>query len=237
MATRPHDISHPPAPSELPAAAAPTQLASLWANHPGLLLTAAYLIITAIGLVYDARLYAEFRISIAEYAETSDFLLAAARAPLIIVLSLLPLPLLLVLAWFDRWSKRRFPRYAALSRRSEQAMGGERRARFLSRALFVVIYAVMFTRMYAERVADDIKRGGGRRVEVELVNGASGPAELPVLLGTTAKFVFLYYPIARRTHVVPAENIARIVVKSTRRDDLAPADSARVPPASPPPAQ
>lgn len=212
METRPHDSAHPPAPS---------QLASLWANHPGLLLTTAYLIITAIGLVYDARLYAEFRINIAEYAETSDFLLAAARAPLIIVLSLLPIPLLIVVAWFDRWSRRRFPRYAALSRRSEAAMGGERRARLLSRGLFVGIYAVMFTMLYAERVAKDIKQGRGRRVEVELVDGTPGPGELPVLLGTTAKFVFLYYPTVQRTHVLPSENIARIVVNSTRRDDAA----------------
>src|SRR5688572_14420491 len=158
MATRPHDISHPPAPSELPTPA-PTRLASLWANHPGLLITVSYLIITAIGLVYDARLYAEFRVNIAEYAETSDFLLAAARAPLIIVLSLLPLPLLLVLAWFDRWSKRRFPRYAAFSRRSEQLVGGERRARLVSRVFFVATYAVLFTMLYAERVAEGIKRG------------------------------------------------------------------------------
>lgn len=223
MATRPHDIGHPPAPRELPSEPAPTQLASLWANHPGLLLTTAYLIITAIGLVYDARLYAEFRINIAEYAETSDFLLAAARAPLIILLSLLPIPLLLLIGWFDRWTRRRFPRYAALSRRSEAAMGGERRARLLSRSLFVIIYAVMFTMLYAERVAEDIKEGRGRRVEVELVNGTAGPGELPVLLGTTAKFVFLYYPTDRRTHVVPAENIARIVVSSARRADRAPA--------------
>ncbi|HJU67049.1 MAG TPA: hypothetical protein VJ650_02300 [Gemmatimonadaceae bacterium] len=223
MATRPHDIGPPPAPRERTSEAAPTQLASLWANHPGLLLTTAYLIITAIGLVYDARLYGEFRINIAEYAETSDFLLAAARAPLIILLSLLPIPLLLVVGWFDRWSRRRFPRYAAISRRSEQAMGGERRARLLSRGLFVVIYAVMFTMLYAERVADDIKQGRGRRVEVQLVDGTSGPGELPILLGTTAKFVFLYYPTVRRTHVVPSENIARIVVNSVGRDDPAPA--------------
>ena len=65
-------------------------------------------------------------------------------------------PLLLVLAWLDRWSRRRFPRYAALSRRSEQAMGGERRARLMSRAFFVVTYAVLFTMLYAERVAEDI---------------------------------------------------------------------------------
>ena len=229
MATRPQDIPHPSASSELPSAAAPTQLASLWANHPGLLITTAYLIITAIGLVYDAGFYAKFRINIAEYAETSDFLLAAARAPLIILLSLLPIPLLLVVGWFDRWARRRFPRYGALSRRSEAAMGGERRARLLSRGLFVVIYAVMFTLLYAERVAQDIKQGRGRRVEVELVDGKAGPGELPVLLGTTAKFVFLYYPTTRRTHVVPSENIARIVVNSTRRDDPAPTAPARAP--------
>ena len=228
MATRPHDISHPPEPTR---PAAPTQLSSVWANHPGLLITASYLIITAIGLVYDARVYTEFRINIAEYAETSDFLLAAARAPLIILLSLLPLPFLLALSWFDRWWRRRSPRYAALSRRSEQAMGGERRARLLSRGFFVVTYAVMFTTLYAERVAKDIKRGQGRRVEVELVNGPSRTDELPILLGTTAKFVFLYYPVARRTHVVPADNIARIVVNSTRRDDPVPVKSDRTIPA------
>jgi hypothetical protein len=225
VATRSHDISAPSTRSDLPEPPAPA-LASLWANHPGLLITASYLIITVIGLVYDARLYAEFRINIAEYAETSDFLLAAARAPLIILLSLLPLPLLLVVAWIDRWSKRRFPRYAALSRRSEQAMGGERRARFMSRAFFVATYALLFMMMYAERVADDIKRGSGRRVEVELVDGAPGPGELPILLGTTTKFVFLYYPTAQRTHVVPAENIARIVVSSTRPGDSAQVESA-----------
>jgi hypothetical protein len=229
MATRPHDIPVPPAPSEL-LVPAPTGLASLWANHPGLLITASYLIITAIGLVYDARLYAEFRINIAEYAETSDFLLAAARAPLIILLSLLPLPLLFLLAWFDRWSKRRFPRYAAFSRRSEQMVGGARRAQLVSRVFFVATYAILFTMMYAERVAEDIKRGSGRRVQAELVTGMPGPTELPILLGTTAKFVFLYYPSARRTHVVPAENIARIVVNSTTRDDPLPVQSA--PPAA-----
>jgi hypothetical protein len=225
VATRSHDISAPSTRSDLPELPPPA-LASLWANHPGLLITASYLIITVIGLVYDARLYAEFRINIAEYAETSDFLLAAARAPLIILLSLLPLPLLLLVAWVDRWSRRRFPRYAAVSRRSEQAMGGERRARLLSRAIFVATYALLFMMMYAERVADDIKGGSGRRVEVELVDGTPGPGELPILLGTTAKFVFLYYPAARRTHVVPAENIARIVVNSTRPEDSARVESA-----------
>ena len=126
--------------------------------------------------------------------------------------------LLFLLAWFDRWSKRRFPRYAAFSRRSEQLVGA-RRAQLMSRVFFVAAYAILFTMMYAERVAENIKRGSGRRVQAELVNGTPVPAELPMLLGTTAKFVFLYYPSARRTHVVPAENIARIVVNSTTRDD------------------
>src|SRR5688572_30810781 len=216
MATPPDNVSTPPTP-----------LASLWANHPGLLLTASYLIITLIGLVYDARLYAEFRVNIAEYAETSDFLLAAARAPLLIVLSLLPIPLLLLIGAFDRWTRRRFPRYAALSRRSELAMGGEQRARFVSRVIFVAIYALLFTILYSERVAERIKRGNGRRVEVELVTGVSAPSELPILLGTTTKFVFLYYPTVRRTHVVPAENIVRIVVNSTLRSDSARVDTAR----------
>jgi hypothetical protein len=220
MATRPHDISPPSARSE--ATEPPSQLSSLWANHPGLLITLAYLVITIIGLVYDASLYARFRINIAEYAETSDFLLAAARAPLIIVLSLLPVPLLIIVARFDRWARRRFRWYGSFSRRSEQMIGGERRASLVTGGFFVTVYAVFFTTLYAERVADDIKAGRGRRVQVELVDATSAPTQQPILLGTTAKFVFLYYVEARRTHVVPAENVLRIIVNSARRDDPVP---------------
>jgi hypothetical protein len=53
----------------------------------------------------------------------------------------------------------------------------------------------------------------GRRVQVELVTGTvrqPGDTLLPLLLGTTQKFVFLYDDVRQVTSVVPVDNVAQI---------------------------
>ena len=55
--------------------------------------------------------------------------------------------------------------------------------------------------------------------------------EQPVLLGTTGKFLFLYYPSRKATEIVPIDNTAVLTVDSRRRkdreaDSLAKVDSA-----------
>lgn len=59
-------------------------------DHPGTLLTVLYLVLTSVGLVYTFAYYARFHVNVLDYADTSDFLLAALREPLAIVLALLP---------------------------------------------------------------------------------------------------------------------------------------------------
>jgi hypothetical protein len=84
--------------------------------------------------------------------------------------------------------------------------------------LFVIIYASLFTRIYAKAVADDIQAGKGRRVQVTLQSGAPAALDHVIVIGTTSRFVFLHAPEDRRTHIVPVENISRIVVPLVRPD-------------------
>lgn len=185
-------------------------------EHPGLLLTAGYLVLTIIGLLYELWFFFYFRINILEYVETSDFLLAALRTPLVILLSLLPVPLAWLLFRLNHWARQKYPRYGAFDSRLENGLFGQSMAgRLASRSLFVLIYAAFFTLLYAERVTDRIKAGHGREVRVELSSGAPFPSRT-LLLGTTSKFVFLYLPEAKRTHIVPIENVSRLVVSSEK---------------------
>lgn len=204
-----------PSRPELPSAR--TAWAGLVREHPGLLLTAGYLALTIIGLIYELWFFMYFRINILEYVETSDFLLAALRTPLVILLSLLPVPLFWLLFQLNLWVRRRYPQYERWDRSMESRMFGTSVVRrFVSRALFILIYATAFTQIYAERVTDRIKAGRGREVRVELTTGAPFPSRT-LLLGTTSKFVFLYLPEAKRTHIIPIENLSRLVVSSEKR--------------------
>lgn len=191
-------------------------------EHPGLLLTAGYLILTIIGLLFELRFFEFFQVNILEYVETSDFLLAALRTPLVIVLSILPLFIVWLLIRSNVWLRRRFPRYGSWDRRMEQKYFGRSATRRIIWGFFIVMYADLFTRLYADRLADRVKAGHGREVRVELTSGAPFPSRT-LLLGTTSKFVFLYLPDAKRTHIVPIDNVSRLVVSSEKPPPSRPA--------------
>ncbi|HWM93922.1 MAG TPA: hypothetical protein VN493_24405 [Thermoanaerobaculia bacterium] len=201
-------------PDEQPSA----QWSGLVREHPGLLLTAAYVLLTLTGLSYEFWLFRYFRITIVEYVETSDFLLAVLREPLVILLAFLPL----LLVWFfirlGAWMRVKFPRYAEWERKREGKPYNSPAFRTAQWSFFVLVYAFLFIQIYAERVADRIKAGQGRQVQVELVSGTALPPT-SLLLGTTAKFVFVYLPVEKKTHIIPIENVSRMVISSGKRSE------------------
>ncbi len=195
----------------------PSNPRSAWTGlvreHPGLLLTAGYLLLTLVGLGYELWFFMYFRLNILEYVETTDFLFAALRTPLVIILALLPLPVVWLLTRINEWFRRRFPSYARLDSRIQ---GKNPATRVGMWAFFVLVYATFFIQMYAERVTDRIKAGHGREVQVELTSGARFSSRT-LLLGTTSKFVFLYLPAEKKTHVIPIENLSRLVVSAEKK--------------------
>jgi hypothetical protein len=198
----------------LPPAASVTRnrdrIARIFAEQPGLVLTAGYLVLTALGLGYQFAYFHEFRVNILDFAEVSDFLLAALREPAVLLLALAPLPLLWLIGLLNQLLGKFFPRYHSYTKETDTA-----RARAIIHPLFIVIYFFLFVLWYAEWKAGFVKRGQGNRVGVTLQATPAGgmPAGPALLLGKTSGFIFLYYVSERRTHVIPLENLARIVIE------------------------
>ena len=196
-------------------------------DHPGTWLTVLYLGLTGVGLVYTLAYYARFRVNVLDYADTSDFLLAALREPLAIGLALLPaLGIFLIVRAHRMLLPRsagyrvRFERREAKNERRyyRHFAGGRTQYLDVSNTMLVVTYAVLFTLFYGASSARRVKRGEGARVRVVLVEGsvAAPAAPAPMLVGTTARFVFLYVPEQDSTYVVPAENVALLAIKARR---------------------
>ena len=116
----------------------------------------------------------------------------------------------------------------ALQPRSKKAnwlYGGEKRRALANRyrqplyLLTAVLWALATSLHYANRVADDLEEGKGRRVHVELIADThSLPSDtMPaLLLGTTQKYLFLYDPTRQVTSIIPTSNVARIRVERRR---------------------
>lgn len=178
------------------------------------MLTLGYLFLTAIGMFHRALVFYMFRINVFDYAEPSDFLLAALRDPLIILVCIAPIPLLSIYFRFARWLQRRTKSKWITGTEKQQALTAKyRRPIFAATA---VVWATAASLHYATSVARDFRAGAGRKVQVALLSGVAPLATDTVpqlLLGTTQKFIFLYNPSRQTTSVIPIGNVARILVE------------------------
>ena len=189
-------------------------------EHPSLALTLIYLGLTTVGLIHDLWFYLYFRFNILDFSETSDFLLAAIRNPLVILLSMAPVALLLMFARLRHAALKKSSRYRAYSARYAKTKWNSVGLRAAIYGVFVFVYAVAFTQVYAKATSNRIKAGVGRRVAFTRTAGEP-PTEQPILLGSTTKFLFFYYPARRVTEIVPVENMGTLTIDSrSHRDRL-----------------
>jgi hypothetical protein len=54
-----------------------SKVTEIFSDHPTLAVTAAYVYLTAVGIVYSVALYSKFGINILDYSEIADFVLGA----------------------------------------------------------------------------------------------------------------------------------------------------------------
>lgn len=186
--------------------------------HPTLVLTLAYLALTFVGMLHDLWFYFYFRINILDFSDTSDFLLAAIRNPLVIVLSLIPIGILLFFQQARQTARQKSERFDAYARKYEATRWNSLFWRTFIYGWFVIVYAALFAQLYAQREANRIKKGNGRRVTYVRSDGIRTD-ENPILLGTTARYIFFYSPSTRTTEIVPVDAVTALRVDSRRRKE------------------
>jgi hypothetical protein len=124
-------------------------------ENVGLLLTLGYLFLTTLGVFHRALAFLVFRINVFDYAEPSDFLLAALRDPLIILVCIAPLPLLALYYKGAAWLQRRTKSTWLSS--TERQKEFTRRYRRPLYAFTAVLWAIAVSLHEASSVARDLR--------------------------------------------------------------------------------
>lgn len=188
-------------------------------REPALSLSLAYLFLTAVGITYDWWFYLFFGVNILEYADFTDFLLAAVREPLVMVFTVLSAVIILLFQEMNYRARIRFPAYDRMCRNPWMGLGQSAYfipVRVYTAFTIIVYFGGVFTPFYAMYRADKIRSGSSRPVAVRLVNeavasGTSATRESRVV-GTTSRFVFLYDVQAKKTSVIPFDSIAEMTI-------------------------
>lgn len=179
-------------------------------EHSGFALTVLYLLLIAIGLMYEWWLFRHFNVNILYYAEPADFLLVPFREPLVVLVSLAPIPLFALYMRGARWLGRKVSkRQTTASRNMLRAMN----------VTAVILWSIAFTARYADRVSERIKSGQRPSVTIELAadNGVTPTVIRGPIIGTSGHYVFVFDPRTKQTRVVSNEHIAELVFEPRKR--------------------
>ncbi len=167
------------------------------AEHPALLVSVIYFVASVIGLVYSWTFLRAFGINVFRYAEISDFLLASLKAPFTWILTILAVILVAGDNTMSLRVQRRGPSRLFRWYGCEQY----RRINYLVAVFLIVVF--LFS--YATTKERGIRDGEGEVVSVQLID--SSPPKQLVMLGTTARFVFLYDQVAEHVDIHPVGSI------------------------------
>ena len=219
--------------------------------NPGLGLTLAYLILSAVGVAYSWAFYRNLGVNFLDFAETTDFVIAVIREPLPVLLVALSLPFYMfygaAMVRGVRFLRRVSPPVERWAQRAEAKPRAAYSSAMVvtSQLLFIGVYALLFVMIYSRYQAGKIRAGDFRPVTVDFKADAlrdQGATWSGALVGTTTRFIFLYDRPSNRVEVVPLESVARLRLPPRRSraeasvEPTAPAKSAPSPVQTPVPA-
>lgn len=197
-------------------------------REPALLFSVAYLLVSALGLWSSFWFYRGFELSILDYMQPSDFLVAGIRDPAYVLLLALGLLVVLVASWPETLRMRNAAKLEQLRGRSWIWRVLLRRsfltswegiglrpltAMTLAVAAFMAIGAANYVQVRGQQIRS---HGKGEVIRLQL-NG--DPAPLPGsarLLGTSSAFLFVWWPQQRRAEAIPIAAVRTLQAASVQ---------------------
>ncbi|HUS70221.1 MAG TPA: hypothetical protein VM075_05520 [Anaerolineae bacterium] len=188
-----------------------------WKQTP-VVLTLLYLYMSAVGVIYTWSLLRQFGINVMDFAEATDFLLAALRQPAAVVQSSIALVAFL---WITAGATVAYRRVAGLSSEPKLVTVGQLSKAFkgaVNQTVLALVVAVLVFMLPFLLGWVDGKRamsGSGHKVAVELRSGgeASTPSCLDgdlLLIATAGDFAFFHEQESSHTYVIPVSNLAYV---------------------------
>ena len=83
------------------------RIVAYMAKNPTLLLTASYLLVSGLGLLYEFVLFSEFGINVLDYSDPADFILAAFKRPQALLSSLIIVATIVIYRAIANYARKR----------------------------------------------------------------------------------------------------------------------------------
>jgi hypothetical protein len=210
----------------------------------GTTFTLIYVALILVGMAHLWLRLFPFDLNALDYADLSDFLIAPAREPVIVLLTIAPA----VLTWLYFRFTRKFVKKSrawgdrVLGEKWSRRLGFQmephvERRWYLAGAL---LWAIAFSLQYETRRSVALKRGDADEIQLFLSGVGDGVDTVRAIeLAHTSRYVIVWHPARRESEIIPNDKVIRLRVARVRgagRDSARAARTARTrrPTVSPP---
>lgn len=186
------------------------QVRLIFREHPTMLLTFCYFIITIIGVLYSYFFYKEFDINIIKFADLSDFLLASILEPKSILIFISLIITTSLFYWIDKVLRRKYKSYGNFADNKLKAKYTDPIGYFV----ILVFYTTFLVQHLAVRNASQVKSGNSDDFLVRISDPGDHQVEKTLaLLGSSSRYLYFYNNQKIETQVIPVENVSFLIKK------------------------
>lgn len=185
-------------------------------QHPGLVISLSYVLLTVCGIFYSWSFYKEFDVAILKLANISDLLTAGVSEPAAILMFLGGFVVAIATEYMSYHSHRLYQKWKSkpngILRSSILIIFRTPTKNSHLMAILIIVfilYAHLFVSKYAEWQSRQIKQGVGDRIIISS-EALEGIEQEMLLLGSTTNFVLGYSLSKGEVSIIPVENISKM---------------------------
>jgi len=197
------------------------QAKQIFREHPTMLLTFCYFIITIIGVLYSYYFYNEFNINIIKFADLSDFLLASILEPMSVIIFISLIGISSFCYWLDLSLRKKYKAYGNFVEKKFKSKYTDPIGYFF----ILVVYTVILVQHLAVRNAVVIKSGSSDDFLVRISDPGDHQVEKKLsLLGSSSRYVYLFDIEKFEAQIIPVENVSFMIKKlaiAETKDEIA----------------
>lgn len=186
------------------------QVKYIFKEHPTIVLTFCYFIITIIGVLYSYFFYREFDINIIKFADFSDFLLASILEPKSILVFISLILTASIFYWIDNLFRNKYKSYGDFVEKKFKSKYTDP----ISYFIILVFYTTFLVQHLAVNNADQVKAGNTDDFFVRISDPGTHQAEQTLaLLGSSSRYTYFYNSDKHEAQVIPVDNVSFMIKK------------------------
>ncbi len=186
-------------------------------QHPGMVISLSYVLLTVCGIFYSWSFYNEFDVAILKLANISDLLTAGVGEPAAVLMFFGGFLVAIGTEYLSYHSHQFYLKWKSKPKSVLRFIivnffksPTKNNQLLILLVVLFILYAQLFVSMYAEWQSKQIKQGVGDKIIVSSDALDNREQEL-LLLGSTTNFVFTYKQSEDEVSILPIENITKML--------------------------